>query len=394
MGKIATRAERRARLASLWLAPVVALIPAVAAAQSSGTLPTAALADTQSDAPTISTRSTLVVVPALVRDKSGELVFNLKPGDFALTDDGVPQRLRLDEDTGGEPLALVVMIEAGGDGVRELGQYGALPAMLDTVIGGVPHQVAVVAFDSSPELEQDFTPDTEKAAAIIPQLAAADAGDKGAAIVDALGFSIDLLRKQPAEYRRAVLMITETRDRGSQMELEDAVRAVSDTNTSIYAIAFSSTESDVKHEAGRFRFGGVGPNGDTSPGPAGGCFARNHKDDPDTSDNPLVQFWDCLSELAPPLRLAKMAALATEGMRQNVPETVARMTGGEYFKLGNQKKLERDLMTISNHIPNRYVFTFQPQSPHPGLHVLDLKLKDYPQLRITARTSYWANPEP
>lgn len=168
--------------------------------------------------------------------------------------------------------------------------------------------------------------------------------------------------------------------------MEDALRAVSDTNTSIYAIAFSSTASDVKHEASRFS--------SAQPGPAGGCFARNHKDDPDTSDNPLIQFWDCLSELAPPLRLLKMAALATEGMRRNVPETVARLTGGEYFKLGNQKKLESDLMTISNHIPNRYILTFQPQNPHPGLHVLNLELKDYPQLRVTARTSYWAEPQP
>lgn len=172
-----------------------------------------------SAAPTISTRSTLVVVPALVRQKKkpGDLVFGLKASDFTLTDDGVPQTLHLDQDTGGEPLALVVMIEAGGDGVRELGQYAALPAMLDAVIGAVPHKVAVVAFDSSPELEQSFTPDTDKAAAVIPQLAQAQAGDSGAAILDALGFSIDLLRKQPVNYRRAVLMITETRDRGSHM---------------------------------------------------------------------------------------------------------------------------------------------------------------------------------
>lgn len=339
-----------------------------------------------SETSTISTRSTLVVVPALVRDKSGELIFTLKPDDFTLTDDGVRQTLHLDEDTGGEPLALVVMVEAGGDGLRELSRYAALPAMLDAVIGAVPHRIAVVAFDSAPELEQDFTTDTDKAAAIIPQLSAADAGDKGAAILDALGFSIDLLRKQPIQYRRAVLMITETHDRGSQMKLDDALRAVSDTNTAIYAIAFSSTTSDVKHEAGRFS--------SADPGPAGGCFARSHKDDPDTSDNPLIQFWDCLSQLAPPLRLVKLAALATEGLRRNVPETVARLTGGEYFKLGNQKSLERTLQTISNHIPNRYVLTFQPQNPHPGLHVLDLKLPAYPQLRVTARTSYWAEPSP
>ncbi len=121
-------------------------------------------------------------------------------------------------------------------------------------------------------------------------------------------------------------------------------------------------------------------------------MARDHKDDPTTSDNPFVQAWDCLSLLAPPLRLIKMAALATEGLRRNVPETVARITGGEYFKMGNNKSLERTLQTVSNHIPNRYILSFQPPQPHPGLHLLNLELKDYPQLKVTARTSYWVGP--
>jgi hypothetical protein len=121
-------------------------------------------------------------------------------------------------------------------------------------------------------------------------------------------------------------------------------------------------------------------------------MARDHKDDAETSDNPLIQFWDCLSELAPPLRLIKMAALATAGFQKNVPETVARLTGGEYFKLGNQKSLERTFQTISNHIPNRYILTFQPQQPHPGLHILSVQVKDYAHLKVIARTSYWAEP--
>ncbi|HMF53641.1 MAG TPA: hypothetical protein VK593_04785, partial [Edaphobacter sp.] len=94
----------------------------------------------------------------------------------------------------------------------------------------------------------------------------------------------------------------------------------------------------------------------------------------------------------PPLALAKMAAImATDGLKRNVPETVAGLTGGEYFKLINAKNFERDLATISNHIPNRYILSFQPQSPHPGLHALNLQLKDYPDLRITFRDGYWAD---
>jgi hypothetical protein len=89
-----------------------------------------------------------------------------------------------------------------------------------------------------------------------------------------------------------------------------------------------------------------------------------------------------------------MAAIAAmDGMRRNVPETVAHLTGGEYFKLTNAKSLERSLALIANHIPNRYVLSFEPQSPHPGLHSIGLRLRERPGLSITARSSYWANLE-
>jgi hypothetical protein len=70
---------------------------------------------------------------------------------------------------------------------------------------------------------------------------------------------------------------------------------------------------------------------------------------------------------------------------------VAQLTGGEYFKFENSRSLVRDLLTISNHVPNRYVLSFQPQSPHAGFHAVELKLKDRPGLRLTARSGYWVD---
>src|ERR1700722_19695692 len=111
------------------------------------------LALSQSPAPqasettVLSARSTLVLVPALVRNKAGELIFTLNADDFVVTDDGVPQKLTLEQDTGGEPLALVVVVETGGAGARAFEKLGALAPMLGSVIGNVPHRIAVVAFD-------------------------------------------------------------------------------------------------------------------------------------------------------------------------------------------------------------------------------------------------------
>jgi hypothetical protein len=131
------------------------------------------------------------------------------------------------------------------------------------------------------------------------------------------------------------------------------------------------------------------------PTPPHGCMGKDPNPDPDATHNKAVQTYDCATQLLPPLALAKMAAiLATDGLKRNVPETVAHLTGGEYFKLSNPKQLERDLSTISNHIPNRYILSFQPQSPHPGLHALDLQLTNYPNLQVTSRRTYWYDASP
>jgi VWFA-related protein len=339
-----------------------------------------------SPTPTISSQSTLVLVPALVRSKAGQLVYTLKVDDFVLTDDGVPEKLHLEQDTGGEPLALVVAIDGGGAGARELSKYAALSSMIESVVGGVPHKVAVVGFDSSPVLVQDFTPNIDGAAKAIDALIADDNGDDGAAILDSLAFSIDLLRRQPLEYRRAILLVSESLDRGSKVKLEEALHAISDTNTAIYSIGFSSVGSDFRHDAAKAL-------GDPTPGPAHGCMSRDPNDpNVDLKKNPAEQAYGCLALLAPPLGIAKAAIIATfEGLQKNIPETVARLTGGEYFKLSSEKSLERDLQTISNHIPNRYVLSFEPQSPHSGFHLITLRVPGYVGLEVSARNGYWAD---
>jgi VWFA-related protein len=332
----------------------------------------------------ITVSSTLVLVPALVRTKSGELVFTLKADDFLLTDDGVPQSLRLEQDTGDQPLALVICVETGGDGVAHLADYQGLGTLIANLVGSVPHQIAVVGFDSTPTLLHGFTPNIDYIAHSLDEL---DPGDKGSAILDGLAFSVDLLRKQPQTYRRAILLLSETIDHGSHTSLDEALRAIGDTNTIIYSAGFSSTRGQVGKEASKFS--------SSEPGPQHGCFSRDlgtdaegNKIKPDQSR--AAQNYDCLAQLLPPLRLARMAEIAAvNSLRRNATESVARLTGGEFYHFKDAKSLDRDLFTISNHVPNRYVLSFRPQSPHLGPHALELKLKSYPQLTVEARSSYW-----
>jgi VWFA-related protein len=345
--------------------------------------------------PVFTARSTVVLVPALVRTKAGELVFTLTADDFAITDDGIEQKVTLEQDTDSEPLALVIAVETGGAGAEQLDKYRRLATAIESVVGGVPHKVAVVTFENKPRLFQDFTSNLN---AVDFALRGLNEGSRnhGGAILDALAFSVDLLRQQPPEYRRAILLLSETIDHGSHIKMADALRAISDTNTTIYSLGFSSPKSDVRHYASDELPTVWNGSGLSNPNPQhpGGCMAKDPNADPDASQNKLSQAYDCLGQLAPPLALIKMAAIAAvEGMHRNAPETVAHLTGGEYFPFSKTRNLESALFTISNHIPNRYVLSFQPKSPHPGLHSIQLRLKERPDLVVMARRSYWVDSE-
>jgi hypothetical protein len=221
-------------------------------------------------------------------------------------------------------------------------------------------------------------------------------GDNGAVLLDGLNYSVDLLRDQPPEFRRAILLISETIDRGSHIKLDQAVRAIGDSNTVIYSLGFPSPKSDVRHYAAEEIPTEWNGGGFSNPSPQhpGGCMAKDPNADPGTSQNKLSQAYDCLGQLAPPLAVVRMAVIAAmEGMRHNAPETVAHLTGGEFYPVNSPRSIERDLMTLANHFPNRYVLSFHPQSPTRGPHSIELRLKSYSNLVVTARTSYWVDSE-
>jgi VWFA-related protein len=331
----------------------------------------------------LTVRSTLVEVPVLVKTKGRQVVFKLTVDDFLLTDDGVPQDLTLDQDTDSQPLALAIVVETGGAGAGHLTDYGQLDAILPALVGGVEHRVAVIGFDSTPHLLRPFTPHTADAS---QQLANLRAGDPGGAILDGVAFAVAQLRAQPARYRRAILLLSETIDHGSKTSLGEALRLISDTNTTMYSFGFSSTSSAVSHEASKFN--------SNEPGPARGCFSRDGAD-AEYEGHYGKQVLDCISQLAPPVRLATMTFLAARNaLRTNTTESIAKLTGGEFLHFHDAKDLKAGLIAVSNDVPNYYVLSFRPTSLTPGLHVLRLHIKDRPQLVLRSRSEYWIDSDP
>ena len=326
----------------------------------------------------LTVRSSLVTVPVLVTTKAGKVVFELTADDFLVTDNGVTQKVTLDPDTDSQPLALAVVVETGGAGVRHLNDYRQLDSILEALIGNVVHRVALIGFDSAPHLLTPFTPTTRTVA---QQLSNLSEGDQGAAILDAVAFAVAQLRTAPANYRRTILLLSETIDHGSKTTLTEALHLISNTNTAMYSFAFSSTRAAVSREASKL-------SNDT-PGPAHGCFSREGADT-EYEGHYNKQVLDCISQLAPPLRLATIAFLAARsGLRNKTAESIAQLSGGEFFRFHDAKDLKANLITVSNDVPNYYVLSFRPSAATPGLHALRVEASNRHNLVVKARSEYW-----
>jgi len=94
--------------------------------------------------------------------------------------------------------------------------------------------------------------------------------------------------------------------------------------------------------------------------------------------------WGAGPDLLAPLMMASQA------MRKNAPKAIAGMTGGEYEMFASRKSFERLMTGFTNHLHSRYLLSFEPKSPHPGLHEIRVRLRTSGKEMVLARTSYWA----
>lgn len=73
----------------------------------------ALLASALSQETTVRSQANVVLIPALVKDSQGSIVYGLQAKDFIIEDDGVEQPVRLDEAPEGQPISLVLAIQRG-----------------------------------------------------------------------------------------------------------------------------------------------------------------------------------------------------------------------------------------------------------------------------------------
>ena len=84
-------------------------------------------------APNLRVQSNVVLVPTLVKDAEGHVVYGLAQDDFVIEDDGVEQAVHLDESAESEPASVVVAVQTGRRAWREYSRMRGIGAMLTPV---------------------------------------------------------------------------------------------------------------------------------------------------------------------------------------------------------------------------------------------------------------------
>jgi VWFA-related protein len=315
---------------------------------------------------TLHTTTTLVVVPTLVQTAGKEPVFSLNAADFVLTDNGVVQKITLEEETK-RPLSLVVLMQTGGIARGQFASYVNLETMLASLLGGAPNKVSIVNFDSRPEAASPFTSNVAEWRDAIDH---PDQGDSGAAIFDGISFALDLLKKEPVGNRRAILLISQEHDDGSKTQMKDIVRDLGETNTAIYSITFSAEKTEARE-----------------------AFKNPHVNPPISvipSDGSIKPYNDPAYPIQGYFKLDAPLRLIFGAMRKNLSAEVANLSGGESMSFDGRGELEQDMNVLNNHIRNSYILSFSPTSAEPGLHTIKVQLAHHPEMIVSARTSYWA----
>ena len=327
------------------------LLPVLAARAQQD--PTAPPPSTDPNPYTLSAKSNLVLVPTQVQTKHGEILYDLKPEQFTLEDNGVPQRFNVEQDSDALGISLVVVVQCSRSAFQQFNNMRGLAAMVDSLVGGAPRQVAVVQYGGEPELLGRFTSNPDHLTTNLAKIQPCD--DAGNATLDAVDYANKLFDETPkatarTQNRRAILLIGETRDHGSQLKASQVIADLGRSNTVVDSVSFNPGKTDIVNSLIHGQYG---------PGPFG------------------------------------LLIMAVEALRKNVPHTLSTLTGGEYTNFTTEKGFDEGIHRLSNHIHNYYLLSFQPPATSPaGLHRLTVKVPDYPDAQLHFRLTYYSGTQP
>ncbi len=322
----------------------------------------------------------MVVAPVTVTDSDGSYVSDLKPSDFRLLDNDKPQDIKVD--VAYIPISLVVAVQANWDMEAILPKLRRIGPLFQGLVTGDQGEVAVLCFDHRIQVLQDFTNDSDLISQAMLKL---KQGSSTSAMIDAVTTGIRMLARRPSNRRRIILLISETRDRGSEGRLRDALTLAQIDNVLIYTV-------NVNRLVTTFTTKMMAPRPD--PFPAGSRpLPPNVPPTPEATRQIGV---------TGPSNSANFIPLFVEIFKQvkaifvdNPSEVFTGYTGGREYSFLSQRDLERAIGDMGRELHSQYLVSYNPNNKmEAGWHdikvqVLDSTGRERRGVKVRCRPGYW-----
>jgi len=172
----------------------------------------------------------LVQVDAVVRDRAGKPLGNLRREDFQVYEDGVEKHIQFfSRDQ--LPLAVALVIDRSGSVAPLMSevQEAAYQALKLLKTGD---QVCLFSFDSNVALLEELTTDRQRVANHIGRITAGG----GTAIVDGISEALRYLETTAPDHRRAIILISDNIEGRSRASARQAVEYALETEAVVYSV--------------------------------------------------------------------------------------------------------------------------------------------------------------
>jgi VWFA-related protein len=323
----------------------------------------------QNTGDTITTSVSVVIAPTTVRTKSGEFIEDLPLKDFEVYDNGKLQKVTAD--LRDFPFSLVVAIQRSADMTGILPKIQRIgPALMDLVVGQ-DGEIAVVGFDHSVEISQDFTSDGDKLCQGITKLTT---GSYSHASIDAVMESVRMLRNRPRDRRRAILVISEKWDKGSHANLREALIEAQLANVTIYSFNVSTAAAELTSQ----------PR--PQPPPLLPTTAYHVPDGAALTPTTIDQNY----------YLGNWVPLVVNGLQSvknvfadNTLEALTRFTGGEKYSFSGDGTLGKAIQSLNQDLHSEYLLSYSPNNLNEaGFHKIKVVVKGQ-KFEVRTRPGYW-----
>jgi len=332
----------------------------------------------QSEGPLFRSGVQEVVVPVTV--KSGDQFVNgLELRDFRLWDGSHPQNFKLDFTA--VPISLVVAIQGDQQVEYFLPKIKTIGPLVENLILGDAGEAAMLVFDHRMRWVQDFTNDGKLFTKALDTI---KPGSTTSAMIDAVFEGTRKLRTRPANRRRVMLLISETRDRGSEGKLREALEEAENQNIAIYTVNINRMISTLTAKQQPPR---------PDPLPLGSRPRIN---------GAAITSSGNIGAAGASLNSGEFLPLIIEAFRQakslivdNTAEAFTKYTGGREYSFNDTRGLERAMTDIGEELHSQYLLTYTPSKEamaEGGWHELRVTVADKSgrSFDVRARPGYWA----